>query len=309
MVLLCGIPSESPVELVRRELDTLNVRSIMFNQRRFASTELQFELRTGRVSGELTIEGQAYDLEEISGVYIRMMDAEFLPELHGEPSDSPVRHYCRWLHAALMRWAEITPARVIDRAAGTGSNRSKPYQAQLIRQHGFLIPETLITNDPELVLEFRRLHGSVIYKSMSSRSSIVQLLEERDIARLHRIRWCPTQFQQFVDGLNVRVHIVDTAVFATAIHSNATDYRSAIYQVGKPAELMAYQLPESLAERCVQLSRALGLVVAGIDLKITQDNEVFCFEVNPGPAFSYYEWHTGQPIGRAIAHYLARGYV
>ena len=40
-------------------------------------------------------------------------------------------------------------------------------------------------------------------------------------------------------------------------------------------------------------------------LKLTPDQQVYCFEVNPSPAFSYYEAHTGQPIAQAIARYLA----
>ena len=32
---------------------------------------------------------------------------------------------------------------------------------------------------------------------------------------------------------------------------------------------------------------------------------MYCFEVNPSPAFSYDEAHTGQPIAQAIARYLA----
>jgi glutathione synthase/RimK-type ligase-like ATP-grasp enzyme len=60
-----------------------------------------------------------------------------------------------------------------------------------------------------------------------------------------------------------------------------------------------------LAERCVALSEALELPFAGIDLKITPEGEPFCFEVNPSPAFSYYESHTGQPIARAVARFLA----
>jgi hypothetical protein len=40
-------------------------------------------------------------------------------------------------------------------------------------------------------------------------------------------------------------------------------------------------------------------------LKITPDNQVYCFEVNPSPAFSYYEEHTQQPIAYAVARYLA----
>jgi glutathione synthase/RimK-type ligase-like ATP-grasp enzyme len=103
----------------------------------------------------------------------------------------------------------------------------------------------------------------------------------------------------------VRVHTVGTAVFATAIQTAATDYRHAEQQ-GSQAELQVLELPAALAERCVKLARALGLAFAGIDLKITPQNEVFCFEVNPSPAFSYYEANTGQPIARAVARYLAR---
>ena len=65
------------------------------------------------------------------------------------------------------------------------------------------------------------------------------------------------------------------------------------------------ELPDELAERCLRLAQALGLAFAGIDLKLTPDRQVYCFEVNPSPAFSYYEAHTGQPIAHAVARYLA----
>jgi D-alanine-D-alanine ligase-like ATP-grasp enzyme len=44
---------------------------------------------------------------------------------------------------------------------------------------------------------------------------------------------------------------------------------------------------------------------AGLDLKVTPEGEVFCFEVNPSPGFSYFEQATGQPIARAVARHLA----
>ncbi len=47
------------------------------------------------------------------------------------------------------------------------------------------------------------------------------------------------------------------------------------------------------------------MAFAGIDLKITPDSQVYCFEVNPSPAFSYYEAGTGQQISEAVARYLA----
>lgn len=304
MILLCGIPTETPIAMVRDELDQLNAPYIVFHQRCFDTMELEFEISGDCVRGEIKIAGEGYPLAEIDGVYARLMDHQLLPELRDAPANSPRRRYCRALHDALMHWYEIMPGRVVNRTRPMGSNFSKPYQTQLIRNHGFEIPETLITNDPECVLAFRARFGRVIYKSISGVRSIVRTLEEKDLERLDQIRWCPVQFQEFVEGTNVRVHTVDTEVFATAIHTDATDYRYAHRQSGKEAELQAIELSDALSERCIGLSRALGLPFAGIDLKMTPDGRVFCFEVNPSPAFSYYESGTGQPIARAVARYL-----
>jgi glutathione synthase/RimK-type ligase-like ATP-grasp enzyme len=243
-------------------------------------------------------------LEEFSAVYTRLMDDRNLPELRGHPADSPLRRYCRGLHDALMRWMEISPALVINRCAPMGSNASKPYQAQLIQKHGFRVPETLITTAPELVRDFRERHGRLVYKSVSAARSVVQTLRDEDLERLETIRWCPTQFQAYVEGTDIRVHTIGARVHATAISTAATDYRYAARQAGEPAKLREVRLADALAERCVDLSRSLGLVFAGLDLKVTPDDEVYCFEVNPCPAFSYYEANTDQPISQAVADCL-----
>lgn len=303
MILLCGIPSESPVAMIRQALTELGAETVVFNQRRFASQRFSFNLARKRLTGQLTIDGEHYDVENINGVYLRLMDERSLPEYCELPPQAPERQQCHNLHDALLRWMEITPARVVNRCRPMGSNGSKPYQAQLIAQHGFAIPETLITSDPELVREFYVQHRRVIYKSVSGVRSIVQELTPEDLPRLEQIRWCPAQFQSFIEGVNVRVHVVGHEVFATKILSDVTDYRYARRQGGE-AELSAVELSDELAEQCTRLAAALELPFAGIDLKITPEDEVFCFEVNPSPGFSYFEGHTGQPIALAVARYL-----
>jgi hypothetical protein len=309
MILVCGIPSETPLRLVTDRLRAMGAEFVLFNQRETANCDIWFAIEDGTVTGELRIGDATYKLEEFTGVYPRLMDDRALPELADEPEGSPKRSYCRAFHDTLMRWMELAPAMVINRCAPMASNSSKPYQAQLIREQGFLTPETLVTNDPELVRGFREQHGRVIYKSISAVRSIVQELSDEDDERLERIRWCPTQFQAFVDGTNVRVHTVGDEAFATAIRSEATDYRYAARQAGEPAELREVTLAPELAERCLALSRSLGLEFAGIDLKITPDDEVYCFEVNPSPAFSYYEGNTDQAISAAVARRLLTGAV
>jgi glutathione synthase/RimK-type ligase-like ATP-grasp enzyme len=307
MILLCGIPSETPLRMVRDRLDDCGAQYVMLNQREFAACRIRWEADRGQVTGSLKVGERSYALENFDAVYTRQMDDRSLPELAGEPPDSPLRQACRGFHEALMRWIEIAPAKVINRCAPMGSNSSKPYQAQLIREHGFLVPETLVTSVPELVREFQTRHSRVIYKSISGARSIVQTLDEEDLKRLDNIRWCPTQFQAFVDGTNVRVHIIEDRAYATAVATDATDYRYAASQTGEPASLREVKLSDDLEQMCGDLARSLGLVFAGIDLKITPDDEVYCFEVNPCPAFSYYEGNTGQPISEGVAKCLMEG--
>ena len=291
--------------MVREALDGLGAPYLLLNQRQFSIMGLMLEISSGQTAGRLQVNGDSYPLEEFTAIFTRLMDYRFLPELKDQPESSLQRQLCRNLLDTLNRWAEVAPARVVNRAAPMSSNFSKPFQAQLIRRFGFEVPETLITNDPELVKAFRARHQRIIYKSISGVRSIVQTFNDGDMDRLESIRWCPTQFQAFVDGTNVRVHTVGQKVFATAISTDATDYRYAHRQGGNRAELRAVELSDDLAEMCVKLSEGLGLAFAGIDLKVTQDNRVYCFEVNPSPAFSYYEANTGQPIARAVAAYLA----
>lgn len=305
MILLCGIPSESPLALVAKGLDENGAPYAVFNQRQFANAAISFEISGGDVGGWLEMNGNGFQLDQIQGVYTRLMDFRRLPELEGVPETSDVYRYCAALHDTITRWCEISPARIVNRMAPMGSNSSKPYQAQLICRYGFEVPETLITNDPQQVLAFRDRHKRIIYKSISGVRSIVQTFEDGDLTRLAALRWCPTQFQQYVEGFDVRVHVVGEAVFATKIASNATDYRYAASQAGEAAELTATELPDAVAQACVRLSAGLGLAFAGIDLKFSPDGRVFCFEVNPSPGYSYFEANSGQPIGRAVADYLA----
>jgi hypothetical protein len=303
MILLCGIPSETPLELVRNRLDERSVPYVLFNQRRFADISLEFSIDDGAVTGTLRTGGETHPLEAFAGVYTRVMDYGRLPEVRNTGAHGLALQHCRLLHETLMRWIEVTPAQVVNRSGPQASNFSKPYQAQLIRMAGFLIPETLITNEPELALEFVRKHRRVVYKSISGVRSIVRTVEGDDLKRLDRIRWCPVQFQQYIGGANVRVHVVDDETFATAIATGATDYRYA-HQEDGTAVLQPIELSDELQSRCTSLARQLQLPVAGIDLKVTPEGEAYCLEVNPSPAFSYYELETKQPISDAIARYL-----
>lgn len=308
MILIWGIPSEPPIRRLLDELDQLGEPYVMVSQRQFAQTDLHLTIdAVGNLDGTLTYQGQTYPLSGLTGVYLRLVDDEVLPEFqHLTPAD-PLRTHARRLIQHLTLWTEWSGSRIVNRMSAMTSNNSKPYQAQFIRQHGFQIPDTLITNEPDLAQDFcRQYNNRVIYKSISGVRSIVQQWDPvADAEKLTLIRHCPVQFQEQVEGFDVRVHVIGELVIATRITAHATDYRYAIQQTGEAATLTPYDLDPDVAANCVALSQALGLDFSGIDLRIQPDGAVYCFEVNPCPAYSYYESHTDQPIAARLAEYLS----
>ena len=134
--------------------------------------------------------------------------------------------------------------------------------------------------------------------------SIVSRLTPAHRTRLADIAWCPTQFQQYIPGCDYRVHVVGDKTFACQVVSTADDYRYAA-RYGADVEIRSCKLPQECVERCKTLTAALHLTVAGIDLRRTPDGRWYCFEVNPSPAFTYYQEATTQAIDEAIAQLLA----
>jgi glutathione synthase/RimK-type ligase-like ATP-grasp enzyme len=298
MILFYGRPEDSPLARAISEAEAAGVEHRVIDQAALADHDLSINACDDGLHGLVTIAGEQLPLAAFSAVYARPL------ELVGPFADSDQERRARGFHEAFVEWLDVADALVVNRPAAMASNSSKPYQAQLIAAAGFEVPATLVTSEPDEVAAFRREHGRVIYKSVSGIRSIVRELDDVALRHLDRIRDLPTQFQAYVPGVDVRVHAVGSRCFATEIVSGALDYRYAPRD-GVEAELRPDSLSDDEALRCVALARHLGLSLCGIDLRRRPDGTLVCFEVNPMPAFSYFEAEAGQPIGRALVDLLA----
>jgi len=180
-----------------------------------------------RIRGTIRTRNQGVELKNVSAVYQRPYDSRRLPLVAHAGPGSDIWKHALAVEEILTSWLEMTPALVVNRPEAMATNSSKPYQATLIKSCGFDIPATLITTDPGVVLEFWRQHGTLIYKSVSDIRSIVSRLSAEQEARLEKVVYCPTQFQQYIPGDDYRVHVVDGKVFACQIVSEVDDYRYA----------------------------------------------------------------------------------
>lgn len=299
MIALWGLAGDGPLDAVADELDRLGAPVFFLDQARTPATELEFRVGPA-LSGALRVGPNVVALDAITAWYVRPHDASTAGDrwrLAGADDD-----HLRAVGDALAAWTEITPALVVNRLSAMAVNTSKPYQLRRIAELGFAVPPTVVTTDPLTVQEFWRARGEVVYKSASGIRSTVARLSSAHAERWADLSTSPTQFQQRIVGTDVRVHVVGERTFAVEVLSDADDYRAP----GAPMpSVRPTELPPPLAARCVDAARTMGLHVAGVDLRRTRDGDWFCFEVNPSPAFTFYERAAGQPIAAAIARLLS----
>jgi hypothetical protein len=302
MILLWGLPGDQPMAFVRDALHRFGAEVAFLDQRAVLDTHLELFVNSS-VTGVLHVGDDTLDLSKVTAVYLRPYESSRLPAVKKAGPGSPEWGHALNVEDILLSWIEITPAFVVNPPTAMAGNASKPYQAAQIREHGFAIPATLVTTDPQAVLDFWDKHGTIIYKSISNVRSVVSRLSAEHLAYLHDVSSCPTQFQQYVPGVDYRVHVVGDELFCCEIVSTGDDYRYASGPDGG-TQMRGCDLPRECVERCRQLASAMELPVAGIDLRRSPDGVWYCFEVNSSPGFSPFQEATNQPIDKAIARLL-----
>lgn len=303
MIVLWGPPADRPLAAVAAELDRRDIDTLLLDQRRVLEIDISLNVDEA-VEGFVSLGSTRVELQRLRGIYVRPHDTRRVPALRNCPEGSPERQRAIEVDDMLNALCELTTARVLNRPSAMASNSSKPYQTERIRAFGLDVPRSLVTTDPEAVLAFEAEHGSIIYKSVSGVRSIVSRFGPEHRERLARVRWCPTQFQEYVPGVDWRVHVVGDKVFPCRIESSSDDYRYAKRQ-GGTTELHRDELPPEIAEACVRAAHGLNLPVAGVDLRRSPQGRWVCFEINPSPGFTWYEDRTGLPITAAIVDLFA----
>jgi len=185
---------------------------------------------------------------------------------------------------------------VVNRPSQAWANFCKPAQLAALAALGFEVPRTLVSNDPRAALQFvLQLEGRVVVKGVSSAKTFPRVVGPWHIQRMHRLRQCPAQFQELIDGDDVRVTVVGERAFATRMLA------------GQPARAGAADaaLPLEIVQRCLSATRAEGLVMSGIDLRCDAQGHCHALELNPFPKWTHYERREDPVITEQLARYLA----
>lgn len=302
MILIWGLDRDGPLTAVRRELAAMGAPVHFLDQRQVLDSEVRMRLGSDTDGWVRTPAGTSW-LADVTSAYVRPYDAWRIGAVAAAGRGSEEEGRALAFDDVMWSWAEMTGSLVVNRPSAMAGNGSKPYQALTIREHGFGVPETLLTTDVEAVADLVDRVGTVVYKSVSGTRSIVRRLGPDHDERLPAVVSCPTQFQALVPGEDHRVHVVGDDVFCCRIVCAADDYRYGPGN-GAPVAMQPVDLDDEWADRCRTLVTSMDLSLGGLDLRLTPEGEWVCFEVNPSPAFTYYD-RFDQGIAHAVAALLA----
>jgi glutathione synthase/RimK-type ligase-like ATP-grasp enzyme len=186
----------------------------------------------------------------------------------------------------------------------------KPYQWAVAREVGLTLPRTIVTNRPDEARRFIESVGvgRVVFKAFLASLDAwreTRLVNEDDLTRLDLVKFAPVIFQEFIQGVDLRVTIVGDRLFAAEIDARATVYPVDMRMVVGESVVRPVELDSRVTDALLMLQRRLQLAYGAVDLKRTASGDYYFLEVNPAGQWQFAERRTGLPITQAMADYLA----
>lgn len=183
----------------------------------------------------------------------------------------------------------------------------KIYQLKIARDIGFMIPNSLISNDIGLIKLFHQQNEPIICKPIyhgylqeqnQNYAIYSNRIDSKTIDELAPMY--PTYFQKEIDkSEDIRVTVVENDIFAVQINfdsAKSPDWRRKECKVN----YKECDIPKQIKEFCIRLVSKLGLKFGAIDLARTANDEYYFFEINPTGEWAWLEYELGLPIRESL---------
>lgn len=323
-ILILTNKDDESVEPVIKEIEKIKAKFFRFNTESFPlTTAIELALLNGKLIGSLNNENGniLVNWKIVKSVWYRRPASVWIED--EKLTESCARFIKNESSAAL--WSLYTSLEVFWMNHPLVSQRllehNKLYQLKEVSDMGLAVPDTLITNNPDKLLQFCRNHkgtaavkllkGGWFVKEGSNVPLFVftqKITEEEIRKRSDEIRLAPVLVQEYIEKkLELRITIVDKTIFTCAIHSQDSeqtkiDWRQYDF---KNVKHEIWQLPAEIETKLLLLMKKWGLTYGAIDMILTPNGEYVFLEINPNGQWFWIEQLTGMQISKAIAETLA----
>ena len=190
------------------------------------------------------------------------------------------------------------------------SAHRKPFQWEVSNRVGLSLPRTLVTNEPEAARNFIEQVGvrKTVFKAFLASTEEwreTRLVEVSDLARLDSVKYAPVIFQEYVEGVDLRITVVGDQLYTVEIDARQTSYPFDMRMVIGEVDIKPIDLPMAVRDSILRFMGELGLVYGAIDMRRTVDGRFIFLEVNPAGQWLFVEQRTGLPISKTVADLLA----
>ena len=194
----------------------------------------------------------------------------------------------------------------------------KQLQLQVAHSLGLKVPKTLISNNSDAVKKFfhackngmisKMMASFAIYEDGKENVVFTNLMNEKDLAEMDGLKYCPMTFQEIIPKkLELRITVVGEQVFTASIDSQKQEAAKSDWRK-KGIEFMndwkKFDLPKDIEKKLLALMDYFGLNYGAIDMILTPNDELYFLEVNPVGEFFWLELKPGFPVSSALADVL-----
>jgi glutathione synthase/RimK-type ligase-like ATP-grasp enzyme len=198
---------------------------------------------------------------------------------------------------------------------------NKLYQLKVASQLGFLVPKTIITNNPdELSSFFEFCEGNIINKPLRRgrlryedglKLIYTNRVTKDKIEQKSLVKYSPTFFQEYVPKeLEIRITVVGDKVFPIAIHSQKNVLTVDDWRRDQKGDLKYshHELPPNVEDKCRRLLKEFGLQFGAIDMILTPKRDYYFLEINPNGQWAWIEEVSSLPMAATLIDLLTNGW-
>ena len=317
MILLITNKEDVTVDFVVQELRDRNCAYYRLNTEDIPDVvSVSFQISAGKYYLFDREKNVQINLADVSAVYYRRPKISALG--HISPLDEQENQYLKSELYFLIHgiYKTLRDTFWINDVYKIREAENKIFQLQMAQATGFKIPFSIITNcfvDAKKMIEYHDCitkpiksgnmpdprHPKVIFTSV---------VDESSLRAPERLESFPCYFQENIEKeCDIRCIVVGEHVFAARIESQGepdgrVDWRKS--SVILPHKKI--QLPDTIEQKSISITRQLGLVYSAIDFVLDKAGNYIFLECNPNGQWAWIEKRLGYQISSCIVDYLQK---
>lgn len=263
---------------------------------------------------ELSTSEGHYDLSVVDSVWLRrpkVFDFAVKNPKQKVHTENEFRAFLAGIYAILEEKTWLNTPQAMERA------KLKIFQLKLARELGMLVPETLVTANPETARKFC-LKGKTVFKPITEsnlqdehKTLLIPttVISDQHIDNLNLIRNQYVLLQRLIEKeYELRITYVGGKLFV-AKQSPAGDASSLpadwrLLQVNGKSEYIPWEIPLDLERKICNMMKELNLDFATLDFAVDHEGDHYFLEVNPNGQWFGYCDAIGMPASAEIAKLL-----